>query len=230
MASSSLASPFGRRFAAFAGLIAASAILAGCAGWGSAPAPVAVSPYAPRAELDVMRVRNPSDVAVIRVVPETVIWKGPAKPWSFTKYQVAWVEPPPPPPAPAPPPPPPKPPEPILIKAPQQISQTVHFAFDRTTLSRDAQQTLEALPTDNVMGVTVTAYTDGKGSEAYNDRLSARRAKVVAEFLTKRGFAPETIATKAMGKRDPVGDNKTEDGRAENRRAVVVVTVQVRAP
>jgi len=214
-------------------LLAVSA-LAGCASW-RAPVDEAVatrSPYIQRAEFEVMRLRNPSDVAVIRVVPETVLWKAQGQAWSFNKQQVAWIEPPAPPvttrPVAAvapiaqavivPPPLPVKPPE---------VSETVHFAFNKAVLSPEARRALDALPISGVRSVKVTAYTDSVGTDAYNDRLSERRAKVVADYLTTHGMAANKIETKALGKRDPVANNQTEEGRAENRRAVVVVTVQM---
>lgn len=186
------------------------------------------NPYSGRmASFEVMRVRNPSDFAIIRTIPETVLWEG-QRTYAFGKQQVQWQKPPPPPPKPPAPQPPPPPPPSVLQKAPQQVSQTVYFAFSKWALSGEAKQTLDILPTDNVAMVNIEAHTDSIGSEAANDKLSAKRGKAVADYLVLRGIPVTSIAVVPKGESAPVADNKTAEGRAKNRRAEVVVTVQLR--
>ncbi|CAG9176222.1 OmpA family protein [Cupriavidus pinatubonensis] len=74
--------------------------------------------------------------------------------------------------------------------------------------------------------VRVDGHTDHTGSTEYNLRLSLRRAEAVARVLVTAGFEPANIEVRGMGKSRPVADNRTAAGRAENRRASIVVTVE----
>ncbi|MBI3222982.1 MAG: OmpA family protein [Nitrosomonadales bacterium] len=67
----------------------------------------------------------------------------------------------------------------------------------------------------------VTGYTDSRGSDKLNMALSAKRAESVKAFLVKKGVAASRISTKGEGAANPVGDNKTEAGRAQNRRVEI---------
>ncbi len=67
----------------------------------------------------------------------------------------------------------------------------------------------------------VTGYTDSIGSDAYNLRLSERRAATVRDALVADGIAESRITTKGMGKANPVASNATEEGRAHNRRVEI---------
>jgi OOP family OmpA-OmpF porin len=71
--------------------------------------------------------------------------------------------------------------------------------------------------------VTVTGYTDSTGSAAYNEKLSLRRAESVQKYLVDHGVPADKIHIAGKGKNDPVGDNKTDAGRAQNRRVDVEV-------
>jgi len=71
--------------------------------------------------------------------------------------------------------------------------------------------------------VEVAGYTDSSGNDAFNERLSAARAKAVGDLITGK-VAADRITTVGRGEADPVADNDTPEGRAANRR--IVVTVQ----
>jgi outer membrane protein OmpA-like peptidoglycan-associated protein len=71
----------------------------------------------------------------------------------------------------------------------------------------------------------VDGHTDGVGSDAYNDKLSLARANAVAAMLNQTGITRAYITVRAMGKANPVADNATAAGRAENRRVVIIVLV-----
>ncbi|NOT82262.1 MAG: OmpA family protein, partial [Gallionella sp.] len=62
--------------------------------------------------------------------------------------------------------------------------------------------------------------------EAKNVKLSAARAAAVKAYLVKKGVAADRISTKGVGSANPVGDNKTKEGRAANRRVEVTSTVR----
>jgi outer membrane protein OmpA-like peptidoglycan-associated protein len=108
------------------------------------------------------------------------------------------------------------------------------FAFDQATLTLEAQanltRTAEVVRQGGMGEVRVVGYTDAKGDDAYNDRLSRARADAVASWLRQQPELSErAFAAEGRGERDPVAPNATPDGsddpagRSKNRRVVVVV-------
>ncbi|MBK8171410.1 MAG: OmpA family protein [Sandaracinaceae bacterium] len=75
-------------------------------------------------------------------------------------------------------------------------------------------------PTRNV---TITGYTDSTGSAASNETLSLARAEGVRSFLISHGVSPERVRAVGRGPSDPVADNGTSEGRANNRRVEIVL-------
>lgn len=129
--------------------------------------------------------------------------------------------PPPPPPAPAPAPPPPAP---ITIDL-----NGVNFDFDRSTLRPDAvailNEAVEILKRYPELRVEVAGHTDSVGTDAYNQRLSERRAKAVYDHLTSNGItADRLVGPTGYGESRPIAPNTNADGsdnpegRARNRR------------
>jgi len=126
-------------------------------------------------------------------------------------------------PPPAPPPPPPvtqaPPPAPVKKKI---VLRSVHFDFDKSTIRPDAAPVLnEAVATLKAEGgiaVIVEGHTDSVGTDAYNQKLSHRRADAVRQYLAKHGIPANRITTEGFGKSRPVASNDTADGRAQNRR------------
>ncbi|WP_095108068.1 OmpA family protein [Pseudomonas sp. Irchel 3E20] len=98
----------------------------------------------------------------------------------------------------------------------------VLFAFDSAELTSAARGTLTALMSKlnnaDVVSIKVVGHTDSQGSDAYNQKLSERRASSVAAFLLSNGLAPEKLTSQGLGESQPVADNNTEEGRAQNRR------------
>jgi outer membrane protein OmpA-like peptidoglycan-associated protein len=68
---------------------------------------------------------------------------------------------------------------------------------------------------------TVVGHTDSTGSEAYNQRLSERRAETVSAYLQRKGVAVGRLAAFGAGESEPIADNRTAEGRAQNRRVVL---------
>ncbi|MBU6437612.1 MAG: OmpA family protein, partial [Betaproteobacteria bacterium] len=66
-------------------------------------------------------------------------------------------------------------------------------------------------------------YTDSIGSDAYNQKLSVRRAEAVKAYLVSKGIEANRVYTEGKGKTNPVASNKTAEGRAKNRRVEVEV-------
>ncbi len=101
-----------------------------------------------------------------------------------------------------------------------------HFKFDSAELTLNAQEILDGVadslisyPQNN--DIEVQGHTSSEGSDAYNMRLSQRRAESVADYLRMKNV-PNRLITKGYGESQPVADNSTEEGRAENRRAELI--------
>jgi outer membrane protein OmpA-like peptidoglycan-associated protein len=105
---------------------------------------------------------------------------------------------------------------------------SVKFPVDSAKLSPEAQERLnsfvEKLKQDNRnVYLEIQGHTDARGSQTLNQRLGAERAEAVRVFMSKHGVPLNRMATISYGKDEPVADNKTRDGRAQNRRVVLVV-------
>ncbi len=104
----------------------------------------------------------------------------------------------------------------------------VKFGFDKAELSAEAKAALDAfaaqLKTENKnVYVEVQGHTDNVGGELYNEKLGKQRAEAVEEYLAKQGIPLFRIESISYGESEPVADNKTREGRAQNRRVVLVV-------
>jgi outer membrane protein OmpA-like peptidoglycan-associated protein len=102
------------------------------------------------------------------------------------------------------------------------LRDDVLFAFNHWDLTPSAQSKLDSLMSKlqdaDVVSIKVIGHTDSKGSEAYNQALSERRASAVADYLLSRGLAANKLTSEGRGELEPVADNETDAGRAQNRR------------
>jgi len=107
------------------------------------------------------------------------------------------------------------------------LSSKVLFDIDADQIKPDTRQSIErtgqALVSVQISRVRVEGYTDNTGTDAHNNVLSQRRAAAVAQALGSSGLAGGHIDVKGFGKQNPVADNATEAGRAENRRVAIIV-------
>ena len=127
---------------------------------------------------------------------------------------------PPPPPPPAPPPPPPPAPRKIeTISGPNFDFDKVHL---RPAGEAKVEHAVRVMQENPSMRVVVEGYTDSIGSDAYNMKLSERRAETVRDFMVSKGISPTRITTRGFGKANPIASNKTAEGRAENRRVEII--------
>ncbi|MBV4459941.1 OmpA family protein [Pseudomonas sp. COR58] len=98
----------------------------------------------------------------------------------------------------------------------------VLFDFDKSDLTPAAKSQLDALMDKlrnaDVVSIKVIGHTDSKGTDAYNQALSERRASSVAAYLLSQGLEPGKLTSEGRGEREPVADNNTDEGRAQNRR------------
>ncbi|HCM1332560.1 TPA: OmpA family protein [Vibrio parahaemolyticus] len=98
------------------------------------------------------------------------------------------------------------------------------FGFDSSELKYNADleslaEQLTQYPEDKIQ---IVGHTDSTGPEAYNQRLSERRAQAVADYLKRMGIAGNRLTVMGQGESHPVASNDTAEGRAQNRRVEVV--------
>jgi OOP family OmpA-OmpF porin len=139
--------------------------------------------------------------------------------------------PPPPPPAPAPAPapvvvpPPPPPAAPVSEKV--TYAADAFFDFDKSVLKPEGKAKLDDLVSKmggmNLEVVIAVGHTDSIGPDSWNDPLSVRRAEAVKAYMESKGVEKNRVYTEGKGKRQPVADNKTAEGRAKNRRVEIEV-------
>jgi OOP family OmpA-OmpF porin len=105
------------------------------------------------------------------------------------------------------------------------VLRPVNFQLNRTELTGPSKQTLDEiaqrLKQRADLKITVEGYADSTGSEHYNLDLGQRRAEAVRDYLVSRGVQADNVQVASRGEFDPVADNATETGRAQNRRAQV---------
>jgi outer membrane protein OmpA-like peptidoglycan-associated protein len=105
-------------------------------------------------------------------------------------------------------------------------SQTVLFDLGRTDLKDEAKQLLDGIASKvssmKRYAIEVQGFTDSTGTPEINVRLSQRRADAVVRYLTLQGKVPlHRVQTVGYGEDNPASDNKTRDGRQQNRRVEI---------
>jgi outer membrane protein OmpA-like peptidoglycan-associated protein len=119
----------------------------------------------------------------------------------------------------------PREPQPAAAPPPLIAFDNVLFDFDRATLRAEADRVLEPLlammRADAAMAIDIEGHTDWMGSDAYNQRLSQRRAQAVVEWLVAHGISRERIGAVGRGESEPVASNATAAGRQRNRRVEI---------
>jgi len=130
-------------------------------------------------------------------------------------------------------PPPPPPPTPAPLPPPVSrkiVLRGVHFDFDRSEIRSDSRPVLDeaasALKENSNVRISVEGHTDNVGSDAYNEKLSVRRAEAVFRYMVNQGISPERMEVIGYGESRPVADNDTDSGRAQNRRVELHVVNQ----
>ncbi|MBP3745494.1 MAG: OmpA family protein [Prevotella sp.] len=113
-------------------------------------------------------------------------------------------------------------------EVPQEIKQKMKdlsnalFAFDKFNINTKAASILDDIAgwmkQNPDMKLELSGHTDGKGSVAYNQKLSEQRAKAVYDYLVKAGVSNANLTWKGYGKSEPIATNDTAEGRQLNRR------------
>lgn len=101
------------------------------------------------------------------------------------------------------------------------------FPTNSSTLNSASRNSLDKFATSLVNNpdtdVKIYGHTDNTGTDAINNPLSERRASAVYTYLTQRGVNSSRLASQGMGSTQPVADNTTNAGRAQNRRVEVYI-------
>ena len=117
----------------------------------------------------------------------------------------------------------------VVVKEETIVIRDVNFQFDSAKLTAADKDKLNTIATRLKQEaasarLTVTGHTDSVGSDAYNQKLSDRRAHSVVEYLIESGVPRSSfVSVSGAGESQPVADNKTADGRAMNRRTEIKI-------
>ena len=119
-------------------------------------------------------------------------------------------------------------PSPAKPKVIDKMTLKVNFDFDKFSIRKadeaELNKAVEFLKKYQGSKVKIEGHTDSIGSEKYNQKLSERRAKAVQNYLIHKGASKKTnISTVGYGESKPIASNKTAKGRAENRRAEIII-------
>jgi len=101
------------------------------------------------------------------------------------------------------------------------------FDFDKAVVKPAGKAKLDDLVSKvkgiNLEVIIAVGHTDSIGSDAYNQKLSVRRAEAVKAYLVSKGIEKNRVYTEGKGEKQPVASNKTKEGRAKNRRVEIEV-------
>ncbi|WP_166358778.1 OmpA family protein [Pseudomonas akapageensis] len=127
-------------------------------------------------------------------------------------------------------PPPPAPvEEAVVVKEEVIVIRDVLFEFNSAKLTSSDKMRLDKVATRLKQEapsarLSVTGHTDSVGSDAYNQKLSQRRAQSVTDYLVESGVPRSSfVSVVGMGESQPIADNSTADGRAMNRRVEIKI-------
>ncbi len=129
----------------------------------------------------------------------------------------------------------PTPPPPPVVK-PAAVAPTAEkvtfaadalFDFNKAVLKPEGKAKIDDLASKlqgmNLEVIIAVGHTDWIGSDAYNQKLSEKRATAVKAYMISKGIDDKRIYTEGKGEKQPVADNKTDAGRAKNRRVEIEV-------
>ena len=123
-------------------------------------------------------------------------------------------------------------PEPVITK----VAEKKMGEFAKTILFNSSRSSFKSGSTDKLDGIVgimkefskatflIEGHTDSTGSVSLNEKLSAKRAAAVKDYLVQNGIDASRLESKGFGESNPVDSNKTRDGRANNRRVEIKVT------
>ncbi len=105
---------------------------------------------------------------------------------------------------------------------PAKITLKVNFANNSAEIQPSSfdmlQKYADFLTKYSAYSANIVGYTDSRGSEAYNQKLSQKRANAIKDMLLEKGVPADRLSSEGKGEANPIADNATSEGRAENRR------------
>lgn len=119
-----------------------------------------------------------------------------------------------------------------LYLAPIEVGESIRlenvfFATGKAELMEESftelDRVVKFLNENPKMKIEIGGHTDNVGSAAYNKKLSAARAKAVADYIILKGVVADRLSSRGYGPGKPVSNNSTEEGRAQNRRVEFTV-------
>ncbi|MET3133134.1 OOP family OmpA-OmpF porin [Oxalobacteraceae bacterium GrIS 1.11] len=118
-------------------------------------------------------------------------------------------------------------PTPVPVSEKVSFAAEALFDFDKSVVKPEGKAALDALLLKlqgmNTEVMITVGHTDSIGSDAYNQKLSLRRAMAVKAYLVTQGVEASRVYTEGKGETQPLADNKSAAGRAKNRRVTVEV-------
>jgi outer membrane protein OmpA-like peptidoglycan-associated protein len=117
----------------------------------------------------------------------------------------------------------------VVVKEETIVIRDVHFQFDSAKLTAADKTKLDVIATRlkkeaPSAQLRVSGHTDSVGKDAYNQRLSEKRAHSVTDYLISSGVPRSNfVSVTGAGESHPVADNKTAEGRALNRRVEIQI-------
>lgn len=116
-----------------------------------------------------------------------------------------------------------------MTPAPQEtIIDAKNFDFDKAILKGDLSKLsviADKMKADPQLVADIIGHTDSIGKKSYNYKLGLKRANAVKRWLVSQGINGSRIITSSKGENNPIASNKTREGRALNRRAVITINV-----
>ena len=124
-------------------------------------------------------------------------------------------------------PPAPAPVPPAVAASKVTFAADAFFDFDKYVLKPEGRAKLDDLVSKikdvNLEVIIAVGHTDWIGTVQYNQKLSVRRAEAVKAYLVSKGIEKNRVYTEGKGKSQPIADNRTAAGRAQNRRVEIEV-------
>lgn len=107
---------------------------------------------------------------------------------------------------------------------------SIHFGSNKSAVREEDEQVLnqlvDTLYKNPTMRIEIAAHTDSDGADEFNQLLSQKRASSVKNYLISKGIEEMRMTAKGYGEKQPIADNSTEEGKAENRRTEIRVITE----